>query len=212
MSDLAWVTPLKGEALEPITPETDGWFAHAKAQLFLAYQDERVVGRISAHIDTLGLTMPANQGFGPGVGQWGLLEAEHEEVFTALLSYGEDWLHGQDMKHALGPITMSIWEEPGLLIQGYDHPPTIMMGHASPDYRAWIERAGYVGVKQLLTYQLDIRPEFPKIIQRIVKSVRPTRASASAFAKSTIVSSRRRLRSFSRSLITPDRTHGDSFR
>ena len=46
----------------------------------------RVVGRISAHIDMLALTMPADQGFGPGVGQWGLMEAEREDVFTALLA------------------------------------------------------------------------------------------------------------------------------
>ena len=39
------------------------------------------------------------------------------------------------MTRALGPISMSIWEEPGLLVEGYDHPPTIMMGHAKPEYQ-----------------------------------------------------------------------------
>ena len=70
--DPNWVPPLKGEALGLITPEKNGWFSHAKAQLFLAERDGQVVGRISAHIDTLALTMPAEQGFGPGCGQWGL--------------------------------------------------------------------------------------------------------------------------------------------
>ena len=84
--DPNWVPPLKTEALGLITQEKNGWFSHAKAQLFLAEQDGRVVGRISAHIDTLALTMPAEQGFGPGVGQWGLMEAESEPVFQALLA------------------------------------------------------------------------------------------------------------------------------
>ena len=168
--DPNWVPPLKGEALGLITPEKNGWYSHAKAQLFLAERDGRVVGRISAHIDTLALTMPADQGFGPGVGQWGLMEAEDEGVFTLLLAQAEDWLRGEGMTRALGPISQSIWEEPGLLVQGFDHKPTVMMGHAKPEYQGWIERAGYAVVKTLYTYDLDIRVPFPKIVQRIIKS------------------------------------------
>ena len=168
--DPNWVPPLKGEALGLITPEKNGWFSHAKAQLFLAERGGRVVGRISAHIDTLALTMPAEQGFGPGVGQWGLMEAEDEDVFRTLLARAEDWLRSEGMARALGPISMSIWEEPGLLIEGYDHPPTIMMGHAKPAYRGWIETAGYRPVKQLMTYDLDITQEFPPLVKRIIRS------------------------------------------
>ncbi|WP_414713772.1 N-acetyltransferase [Sphingomonas sp.] len=168
--DPNWVPPLKGEALGLITPAKNGWFSHAKAQLFLAEEGGRVVGRISAHIDTLALEMPAAQGFGPGVGQWGLMEAEREDIFKALLARAEAWLRGEGMTRALGPISMSIWEEPGLLVQGYDHPPTIMMGHAMPEYRAWIEAADYARAKRLLTYEVDIIPEFPPLVQRIIKS------------------------------------------
>lgn len=168
--DPNWVPPLKGEALGLITPEKNGWFSHAKAQLFLAEHGGRVVGRISAHIDTLALTMPPEQGFGPGVGQWGLFDAEDAEVGAALIAKAEDWLRGQGMTRALGPISMSIWEEPGLLIDGYDHPPTVMMGHAKPEYRGWIEGAGYAPVKQLMTYELDITQEFPPIVRRIIQS------------------------------------------
>ncbi|MBN8808375.1 MAG: N-acetyltransferase [Sphingomonas sp.] len=167
-NDPNWVPPLKGEALGLITPEKNGWYSHAKAQLFLAEEDGRVVGRISAHIDTLALTMPADKGFGPGVGQWGLMDAEREDIFTALLAAAEGWLRDQGMTRALGPISQSIWEEPGLLIEGYDHPPTIMMGHAKPEYRGWIERAGYEPVKRLQTYDLDVTKEFPPLIGRIV--------------------------------------------
>jgi GNAT superfamily N-acetyltransferase len=168
--DPNWVPPLKSEALGLITPEKNGWFSHAKAQLFLAEEDGRVVGRISAHIDTLALTMPAEQGFGPGVGQWGLMEAERQDIFQALLARAEDWLREQGMTRALGPISMSIWEEPGLLIDGYDHPPTIMMGHAKREYRGWIEWANYRPIKQLMTYEVDVTKQFPPIVQRIIKS------------------------------------------
>jgi len=169
-NDPNWVPPLKGEALGLVTPAKNGWFSHAKAQLFLAERDGTVVGRVSAHIDTLALEMPGNQGFGPGCGQFGLLEAENQQIATALIDTAEGWLREQGMNRVLGPISMSIWEEPGLLIEGYDHPPTIMMGHAKPEYRGWIESAGYHPVKQLLCYDLDIRNEFPPIVQRIIKS------------------------------------------
>ena len=166
--DPHWVPPLKGEALGLITPEKNGWFSHATAQLILAERDGAVIGRISAHIDTLALTMPADKGFGPGCGQWGYLDAEDEATAGALLAAAEDWLRGQGMTRVLGPISMSIWEEPGLLIEGYDHPPTIMMGHAKPEYKGWIERAGYHPVKRLQTYDLDVTKNFPPIVQRIV--------------------------------------------
>jgi hypothetical protein len=168
--DPHWVPPLKSEALGMITPAKNGWYSHARAQLFLAEEHGRVVGRISAHIDTLALTMPAEQGFGPGAGQWGLMEAEREDIFQALLARAEDWLRTQGSTRAMGPISQSIWEEPGLLVEGFDHAPTIMMGHARPEYRGWIEAAGYGVVKQLLTYELDITQPFPPIVQRIIKS------------------------------------------
>ena len=168
--DPHWVPPLKGEALGLITPEKNGWFSHAEAQLFLAERGDRVVGRISAHIDTLALTMPVAQGFGPGCGQFGLFDAEDENTAKALINAAEGWLRNKGMTRVLGPISMSIWEEPGLLIQGYDHPPTIMMGHAKPEYRGWIEGAGYTPAKTLYTYDLDITQEFPPIVKRIIES------------------------------------------
>ena len=168
--DAAWVPPLKGEALDLITPEKNGWYSHARAQLFLAERGGKVVGRISAHIDTLALSMDAAQGFGPGVGFWGLMDAENEDVFTALLARAEAWLRKEGMSRALGPVSQSVWEEPGLLTEGHDHPPTIMMGHAKPEYQAWVERAGYAVEKRLLTYDLDITQEFPPIVKRIIAS------------------------------------------
>jgi hypothetical protein len=74
------------------------------------------------------------------------------------------------MRRAVGPISISIWDEPGLLIDGHDHPPTVMMGHHNPRYAAWIEAAGYTKAKDLNTYEVDITKAFPPLIQRIVSS------------------------------------------
>ena len=168
--DPHWVPPLTGEALGLITPEKNGWYSHAKAQLFLAEENGKVVGRISAHLDTLALEMDPSKGFGPGTGFWGLMDATREDVFRALLTAAEGWLREQGMTRAIGPVSQSIWEEPGLLVQWFDQDPTIMMGHARPEYQGWIEAAGYTTIKQLFTYELDITQEFPPIVQRIIKS------------------------------------------
>lgn len=160
--DPNWVPPLKSEEAGKIDPKKNGWFSHAIGQLFIATRGDQVVGRISAHIDTLALTLPPEQGFGPGVGCWGMIEAEDHNAWRALIAAAEGWLKAQGMTRALGPISLSIWEEPGLLVEGHDHPPTVMMGHHKPHYQAWIEEAGYRGVKTLYTYELDITKEFPR--------------------------------------------------
>ncbi|WP_315763179.1 N-acetyltransferase [Sphingomonas sp. Y38-1Y] len=166
--DPNWVPPLRQEVAETISPKKNGWFSHAEGQLFLAERGDKVVGRISAHVDTLALTMPADRGFGPGTGQWGLLEAEDGEVAAALIRTAEAWLKGKGLTRALGPISLSIWEQPGLLTEGFDHPPTVLMGHNKPEQRGWVEAAGYTPAKELVTYELDITQEFPPIVQRIV--------------------------------------------
>lgn len=166
--DPAWVPPLRNEVYDLLTPGKNPWYEHGKAQLFTARRDGRTVGRISAHIDTLALEQPAAQGMGPGTGNWGMLEAEDGEVARALLVTAEDWLRGQGMTRALGPLSISIWDEPGLLIEGFDDVPTIMMGHNSPLYRGWIEATGYNPVKKLLNYGVPVFDGFPPLVNRIV--------------------------------------------
>jgi hypothetical protein len=168
--DPNWVAPLKSEVYGLITPGKNPFFEHAEAQFFLARRGAEVTGRISAHIDRLALTITPEQGMGPGTGNFGLFEAKDAETAAALLATAEEWLRGKGMTRVLGPLSLSIWEEPGLLIQGHDHPPTVMMGHNSATYQPWIESAGYAPVKQLKTYDLDITKNFPPLIQRIVQS------------------------------------------
>ncbi|MDT0509284.1 N-acetyltransferase [Novosphingobium sp. MMS21-SN21R] len=169
-SDPHWVPPLRMEAEELITPGKNPFFEHADVQLFLARRGDAVVGRISAHIDHLAIAMDPSQGMGPGTGNWGLLEAEDETVANALIARAEEWLRGKGMNRVLAPISMSIWEEPGQLVKGFDHPPTVMMGHQPERYNDYIKALGYQPAKTLNTYELDITKEFPPLIQRIIAS------------------------------------------
>ena len=161
--DPNWVPPLKSEVRGLITPGENPWFEHAEAAFFLAVRGNEPVGRISAQVDQLVLDH-----MGPGLGQWGMLEAEDQEIARLLLATAEDWLRGKGMTRSMGPFSLSIWDEPGLLVKGHDHPPMVMMGHHLPAYEAWVEAAGYKGVKDLLTYELDTTVPFPPIVQRIV--------------------------------------------
>ena len=166
--DPAWVPPLKSEVHGLLNPRKNPWFGHAEAQLFLARRGERTVGRISAHIDRLALEQPPEQGMGPGTGFWGFLEAEDGEIAAALLAAAENWLLTKGMIRALGPISFAMWDEPGLLVSGFDVPPTVMMGHNSPLYPAWVETSGYAGVQDLHNYALRIDAGLPELTNRIV--------------------------------------------
>ena len=165
-----FVPQLRSEQLELVDPGKNPFFGHGRAQFFIATRGGRDVGRISAHIDDLALAMPAAQGFGPGTGFFGYFDAEDETIAHALLNAAQGWLRGQGMVRMLGPISLSVWEEPGLLVRGADHAPMIMMGHHPPSYAGWITSAGLTLAQTLFTYELDISKEFPPLIQRIVKS------------------------------------------
>lgn len=169
-NDPNFVPQLRGEEIERYTPGGNPYFEHARCQLFLAQRGGQVVGRIASHIDELALEQPPEQGMGPGTGMWGALQAEDGGVATALIHRAEQWLRGQGMTRVLAPMTLSVWEEPGLLVKGFDHPPMIMMGHNGPEQQGWIEGAGYAPAKKLATYDLDITKPFPPLIQRIVQS------------------------------------------
>jgi hypothetical protein len=161
--DPAWVPPLKDEVHGLLNPKKNPWFEHARAQLWLATREGQVVGRISAQVDDLVQTH-----MGPGTGQWGMFEALDAAAAAALIAAAEEWLRGQGMTRALGPISLSIWDEPGLEIEGFAEPPTVMMGHHRPEYRGWIEAAGYSKAKDLLTYEVDIANWSDPLSDRLV--------------------------------------------
>lgn len=166
--DPNWVPPLKDEVRGLLTPGKNPWFEHAEAQLFLARRAGEVVGRISAHIDHLALQQPAEQGMGPGTGFWGFYEAESAEIGNLLLEEAANWLRARGMTQMLGPVSFAMWDEPGLLIEGHNHPPTVMMGFNSAAYQSWIEAAGHEKAEDLFTYALKIDEGFPELTNRIV--------------------------------------------
>ena len=163
--DPNWVPPLKTEVHGLIDPRTNPWFEHAEARLFIAERDGEVVGRMSGQVDQL-----VQEHMGQGTGQWGMLEAADEEVAHALLHRVESWLRGRDMTRSLGPFSLSIWDEPGLLVEGHDHPPMVMMGHNNAAYQGWVESYGYKGVKDLRTYDLPTDQDFPPVVDRLVQA------------------------------------------
>jgi hypothetical protein len=99
-----------------------------------------------------------------------MIEAEDsEETFAALLHAAEEWLGSRGMKHALGPFNFSINQECGLLVEGFETPPAMMMGHARPWYKTHIEKCGYAKAKDLLAYTISCQESQPPEIMRIIE-------------------------------------------
>ncbi|MDQ3074000.1 MAG: N-acetyltransferase [Pseudomonadota bacterium] len=161
--DPAWRPPLKNEVHGLIDPRKNPWFDHGRAELFLAERGGTIVGRISAQVDEL-----VQEYVQTGLGHWGMFDALDGTAGAALIAAAEEWLRAQGMTAVMGPISISIWDEPGLLIEGFDQPPMAMMGHHLPIYREWIEAAGYTKAKDLVTYDLDIDKDQPQLVKRMV--------------------------------------------
>jgi GNAT superfamily N-acetyltransferase len=169
-SDPNWVPPLFFERMEHIDPRKNPYFAHAEAQLFLALRDGEPVGRISAQIDRLRLDRHRDQ-----TGQFGFLDAiDDRDVFRALMMTAEEWLKSRGMIRMEGPFSFSINDETGLLIDGFDTPPAMMMGHARPYYKGHLEALGFVKAKDVIAYDYDARPPLPRAMQAMVDKAKAT--------------------------------------
>ncbi len=166
-NDPHWVPPLRLERHELLSARNPV-FEHLTMRAWLARRGERVVGRISAQVDAL-----YPQTHGARVGYFGLLEADDDaEVFAALLGAAEDWLRGQGVVQIRGPFNLSINEECGLLVDGFDRPPMVMMGHARPYYAAHLEALGYAKTKDLLAYIVATDFTFPPAALRVIERER----------------------------------------
>lgn len=158
--DPAWVPPLLIERREHLSARNP-YFAHARCRLWLAYRGAKPVGRISAQVDTL-----HEARYRDATGFFGMLEAEDEaETFEALLGTAEGWLREQGMSRARGPFNLSINQECGLLVEGFETPPRIMMGHARPYYGPRVVAQGYRPVKDLLAYRVPPDFETPELMR-----------------------------------------------
>jgi GNAT superfamily N-acetyltransferase len=169
---VAYAPPLNVERDETLNHKKNAYFQHAEGQYWLALRDGRPVGRISAQVDRLHL-----ERHGDGAGHFGLLDAEDDPaVFKALLDAAEAWLRQRGMARVRGPFSLSINEECGLLIKGFDQPPMLLMPYAPPYAAGHIEAAGYRQAKDLLAYQLDVdeRIEIPgeRLLDRLSEEAR----------------------------------------
>lgn len=165
-ADPSFVVPLQMERREAMSPAKNPYFQHAETQFWLAQRGGRDVGRISAQVDKLVKD--------PAVGHFGMIAAEDDEpVFAALFATAETWLRARAKTRILGPFNLSINEETGLLIDGFDTPPMLLMGHDARHIAGRIEALGYAKARDVIAYLYDIGHELPAAARRMMAKGRP---------------------------------------
>ncbi len=162
--DPNWVRPLLLES-RALWSRKAPWFQHARAQAFLAWRGREPVGRISAQVDDL---QPPKQG--RKVGYFGQFECLNDPAIARrMFSEVSQWLARHGCEWARGPYDLGINQACGLLVEGRDSPPMIMMGHAPAYYQTLLEEAGFSGEMDLLAYLLP--PDFdpPQAMLRLLE-------------------------------------------
>lgn len=147
--DPLWVPPLRRDVALLLNRDRNPFFQHAEADYFLAERDGRVVGRIAAIANRL-----HNDTHDDKVGFFGFFECEDsQETADALLDRAAEWLRERGFDTMRGPASFSVNDECGLLVDGFDTPPALMMPHNPQYYVHLLERAGLTNAKNLLVYQ-----------------------------------------------------------
>jgi GNAT superfamily N-acetyltransferase len=145
-NDRHWAPPLRIAQKDMLNQKKHPFYAHAEMQCFLAMQGPRVAGRIAAILDR-------NQFAPDSVGFFGFLEMDNSQpVADALLRAAWDWLKQRGAKSMRGPVSPSTNYECGLLVEGFDSSPMVMMTYNPPYYATLLERAGLKKAKDLLAY------------------------------------------------------------
>ncbi|HAK61735.1 MAG TPA: dATP pyrophosphohydrolase [Alphaproteobacteria bacterium] len=163
--DEHWIAPLRLEQAQAFSPRHNEFMRRADACLFVAESGGVDAGRISAQIDPVA----AASGMAD-VGYFGCLCAtDDEEVFAGLLQAAERFLRRRGMTRARGPFSMSVNEQTGLLVEGFDTPPMLMMSHDRAYTGARLERHGYAGEKDLYAYLMDLRAPLPASVQAMLR-------------------------------------------
>jgi hypothetical protein len=166
--DPHWVAPPLLERELHFTTKHNPYFQHATAAFFLAVKDGKPVGRITAQIDRLHL-----ERYNDATGHWGFIEGiDDAEVFNALIAAAEGWLGSQGMTRAIGPVSFSLWDQPGLLVDGFDTPPSVMMSHARPYYEKHVVANGYQKAEDLICYWYDLTAPTDKLNMLVERGLR----------------------------------------
>jgi GNAT superfamily N-acetyltransferase len=152
------VPPLFNERIHFTDPQKNPFFEHADAQLYLALRGEEIVGTIAAFANHL-----HNQYQDENVAFFGFFEVlEDFEAAQALLESAENWARQRGHNSLRGPAQWSTNDECGLLVDGFDDPPRILMTYNPPYYADYLERLGYGYARDLWAYQLGVK-EFMKV-------------------------------------------------
>ena len=165
-TDPNWIPPLKFMEKQRFSP-SNHFFDHARWQGWVAFRDGQPVGRITAQIDEQHLDRYAD-----AAGYFGMLEGEDDPaIFRALFEAAEHWLREQVMAQVRGRFYLHVNEEVGLLVEGFDSPPFILMGHGRPWYGQQVLDGGYTPVKDVLAYK--VRPDFeaPRVMTKLAERV-----------------------------------------
>jgi hypothetical protein len=158
-----FVAPLVMERRNVLRRDKNPYFRHGMAQYWLAWRGERPVGRISAQVDQLYL-----ERHGRDAGHFGFLDAEDDPaIFSALMSEAERWLAARGMRQLLGPFNLSSNEECGLLIDGFEATPMMMMGFSPPYVAQQLSALGFRKAKDLVAYDRAVSTPLPAGAQKI---------------------------------------------
>ncbi len=162
--DAMWVPPLRLERRLHYS-KFNPFFKHGEWQAWVAYNNNRPVGRISAQIDSL-----HRQRHGSDTGHFGALECINDQtVFSALIIRAEAWLATRHVRHISGPFNLSINQECGVLVEGFDTPPVVMMPHSPKWYGNLLEIHGYQPAKDLLAYWVKVDFEAPRVMNTLIR-------------------------------------------
>ena len=152
--DPQWVPPLLGELEKVLDKRKHPYHQHADSALFLARRNGEVVGRIGATVNHL-----YNEFHEAKTGYFAFFESiDDVEVARALLDTAFEWNAQRGMTLLMGPMNWSTNEEfcsPGVLIEGFDTTPAVLMGHTPPYYSRLLEECGFSKSKDLLCYWLQ---------------------------------------------------------
>jgi hypothetical protein len=166
-ADPHWVPPLRLAEHERLTPAKNPFFDHADVELLLAWRADRVVGRIAAIDDRL-----HNESHGDNVAMFGFFEAEDQEAAHALLGAAEARARARRRARVRGPINLSLHESGGLLVDGFDTDPLLMMPHNPREYASHLESAGYAKAKDLYAWMYELQDEPPPAFAKLAARLR----------------------------------------
>ncbi|MEP1230980.1 MAG: hypothetical protein ABJG88_09925 [Litorimonas sp.] len=161
-----WRAPLRFERAAQVDPRKNPAAKPITHQFFLAYKDGQLLGRVAAFINA-----SHDAHYNDNAGFFGYLDTVADsEITRALLAAAEEWVKSQGRDKIFGPAQWSVNEECGLLIDGFDTPPAILMPYGRPDYQTSVEEYGFEKVVDLYAYMSDLHAGYPRsrIIQALV--------------------------------------------